>query len=683
MKKFISIVTIVIFIFSSSYVGFAQQDSTVEKLLEEGKKAYVNGDFKEAINKLSLAITIIKNKKDLIDAYLTLSLTYFTIGENNKAEENILKILKIKPTLSLNPDIYSPKFIIFVEEIKSKNMVGIEVNLKEKAKLYIDDLFYGEGKKFNLKLVKGKHTIKVEKEGYKNLEQNIVVSDGSRNFSFSLEKLVPIGEEGIKKPNKEKTKPVMKKETKTETKEEIKPKEKKEPAKKEEGKIVTEKKEKKGGSKFIYYLGGALAGGIIAALLLSKKSAPTGPTVLKITSDPDGADVFIDGRSTGKITPCEITGIQSGRHELLIVKELYGQAKKEINIIEGETNSVYARLSPFKYEFIRKWGKNGTAPNQFLSPIGISLFNSDKRVLVEDAGNHVAKVFSTKGVFIRKIPVGQELLTPVDGLLLNSGETFIVDIGADGFFKLDSNGRISLFKGGSGKENGKFDNPIGIAIGPNNKLYIVDAGNYRIQIFNTGGGFVGKWGSRGNGDSQFQYPFGIAINRDKKRAYVSDVVLNKIVAFDLSGNYKFKWGSAGSGDNDFDAPTGLAVDRTGNVYVVDTDNSRIAKFTENGKFIINIAKGKGTENGKFNVPYGVAVAEDGTVYVADTGNTRIQVFKLSEETVSQGEVKVSVTSNHNGYHYYKGNKYKRNEPNLKSRSFHLGRNNFKKEDRKK
>ncbi len=683
MKKFISIITIVLFILSSSYIGFAQQDSTVEKLLEEGKKAYVNGDFKEAINKLSLAITIIKNKKDLIDAYLTLSLTYFTIGENDKAEENILKILKIKPTLSLNPDIYSPKFIIFVEEIKSKNMVGIEVKLKERGKLYIDDLFYGEGEKFNLKLVKGEHLIKVEKEGYKTLEQNIVVNDNSKNFSFSLEKLVPIEEEGIKKAKKEETKPVETKETKTKVKEEIKTKKVEEATKEEEGKIVKEKNEKKGGSKFIYYLGGILAGGIVAAVLLSKKSTPTGPTVLKITSDPDGADVFIDGRSTGKITPCEITGIQSGRHELLIVKELYGQAKKEINIIEGETNSVYAKLSPFKYEFIRKWGKNGSGLTQFNSPIGISLFNNDNRVLIEDAGNHVAKVFSTKGVFIRKMPVGQELLTPVDGLLLNSGETFIVDVGANGFFKLDSAGKIILFKGGSGKENGKFDHPIGIAIGPNNKLYIVDTGNYRIQVFNTGGGFVGKWGSKGTGNSQFQYPFGIAINKEKKQVYVSDVALNKIVVFDLSGNYKFKWGSAGSGDNNFNAPTGVAVDRTGNVYVVDTDNSRIAKFTGDGKFIINIARGKGTENGKFNVPYGVAVAEDGTVYVADTGNARIQVFQITEDTISQGEVKVTVTSHHNKYHYFNGNKYKGNKLEHRLKSFHLERDNFKHKDKRK
>ena len=174
MKKSITILTIIIFILSSSFLSFAQQDSSVEKLLEAGKKAYINGDFKEAINKLTLAITIIKNKRDLIDAYLTLSLTYFTIGDNKKAEENIIKILKIKPSLSLNPDVYSPKFIMFVEDIKNKNMLNVNIRIDNKAKLYVDELYYGENTDFIIKLLKGEHIIKAEQKGFKVFEKSFL-----------------------------------------------------------------------------------------------------------------------------------------------------------------------------------------------------------------------------------------------------------------------------------------------------------------------------------------------------------------------------------------------------------------------------------------------------------------------------------------------------------------------------
>ncbi len=620
MKKSITILTIIIFILSSSFLSFAQQDSTVEKLLEEGKKAYINGDFKEAINKLTLAITIIKNKRDLIDAYLTLSLTYFTIGDNKKAEENIIKILKIKPSLSLNPDIYSPKFIVFVEDIKNKNMLNVNIRVDNKAKLYVDELFYGENTEFNIKLLKGEHIIKVEQKGFKVFEKKVIVNENNRNFTINLEKIVPV--------QKIEKKPQMKKEPRA-----------------KEGTVLKEKKEKKkGGSKFVYYLGGILAGGVLAAAILSKKSESSQPTVLKITSEPSEADVFIDGQSTGKLTPCEITNITPGTHVIEVVKEFYGALKKEVNVVEGQTTSFFAKLSPFKYEFVKKWGRYGTGNLEFNYPVSLTLFDNDNRLLIMDSGNHVAKVYSSKGVFVRKVPIGKELFTPVDGIVLDSRETFIVDIGADGFFKLDSSGNLTMFKGGEGTANGKFNDPFGIALGPDGKIFIVDSKNHRVQVFDTRGGFIKKWGEQGTGNAQFSYPFGIAINKDKEWVYVTDIGTHKVAVFDLDGNFKFKWGSKGSGDTNFDTPTGIAVDKRGYVYVVDLNNFRVAKFTADGKFIVNITKGRGSANGKLNNPYGVAVAEDGTVYVADTENHRIQVFKLTDTTVSQGEAIISVSN---------------------------------------
>ncbi len=624
-KRLLTVVTIIIFIFSSTFVSFAQQDSSVEKLLEEGKKAYVNGDFKEAINKLSLAITIIKNKKDLIDAYLTLSLTYFTIGDNKKAEESIVKILRIKPSLSLNPDIYSPKFIVFVEDIKNKNMINVSVSINPGAKLYIDDLFYGKGTQFNVKLLKGKHSLKVEREGYKVYESEIEATSNSKSFIINLEKIIPLQVSEKKEIKEEK--------------------------KREEGKIVKEKTKKKGGSKFVYYLGGIVAGGVVAALLLSKKSSPSQPTVLKVTSEPSEADVFIDGQNTGKVTPCEFSGIAAGRHRIEVVKEFFGKTERNVNIVEGQTTSYHAVLSPFKYEFVKKFGRYGTGNLELNFPISLTLFDNDSKLLIMDSGNHVVKVYSTKGVYLRKIPVGTELFTPVDGFRFDSGETFVVDIGADGFFKIDSSGNLVMFKGGDGDENGKFSDPFGLAVGPDNKLFIVDSKNYRVQVFNKDGSFVGKWGEKGTGGGQFGYPFDIAINKDKKRVYITDIGLHRVTVFDLNGNFKFKWGSKGSGDENFDTPTGIAVDKRGYVYVVDMNNFRVAKFTSDGKFVVNITKGSGSANGELNNPYGVAVAEDGTVYIADTENHRIQVFKISDETVSQGSVQIKVSGLPNSYHH--------------------------------
>src|SRR5262249_24854203 len=69
------------------------------------------------------------------------------------------------------------------------------------------------------------------------------------------------------------------------------------------------------------------------------------------------------------------------------------------------------------------------------------------------------------------------------------------------------------------------------------------------------------------------------------------------------GTFLTRWGSLGSGDGQFFDPALMAVDRDGTVFVADTDNERIQKFTSAGSFL-----GKwgtpGNEPGQFAAPQG-------------------------------------------------------------------------------
>ncbi len=69
----------------------------------------------------------------------------------------------------------------------------------------------------------------------------------------------------------------------------------------------------------------------------------------------------------------------------------------------------------------------------------------------------------------------------------------------------------------------------------------------------------------------------------------------------------------------------VAVDSSGNVYVVDTGNNRIQKFT-NGGTIVSTWGSKGSNDGQFSQPWSIAVDNNSNVYVADTDNNRIQKF---------------------------------------------------------
>jgi sugar lactone lactonase YvrE len=72
----------------------------------------------------------------------------------------------------------------------------------------------------------------------------------------------------------------------------------------------------------------------------------------------------------------------------------------------------------------------------------------------------------------------------------------------------------------------------------------------------------------------------------------------------------------------------VATDSSGNLYVADTGNNRIQKFSSSGVFITKWGS-YGSGSGQFDGPQGMAFDPTGKIYVADTGNARIQVFTPS------------------------------------------------------
>jgi DNA-binding beta-propeller fold protein YncE len=112
---------------------------------------------------------------------------------------------------------------------------------------------------------------------------------------------------------------------------------------------------------------------------------------------------------------------------------------------------------------------------------------------------------------------------------------------------------------------------------------------------------------------------------DSGYVYVADTINNRVQKFTNTGTFVTKWGSSGSTKGLFDSPYALAADAAGHVYVADAGNDRVQKFDSDGTFLRKWGT-SGSGDGQLANPLGIAVDTQGHVYVADSGNNRIEKF---------------------------------------------------------
>lgn len=190
--------------------------------------------------------------------------------------------------------------------------------------------------------------------------------------------------------------------------------------------------------------------------------------------------------------------------------------------------------------------------------------------------------------------------------------------------------------GTQGSEPGQFQNPRGIALAADGSIYIADTGNHRIQHLSPSGEVLHVWGSFSGSEASldgtappgtFNEPWDVAVAPDGT-VYVADTWNSRIQKFSSEGKFITMWGDFGQGEtlDAFWGPRSIAVDTTGRVYVSDTGNKRIAIFNSKGEPLSAFDAG-------LNEPVGVDVSLDGKLFIADTWNQRIMVASEVTENI--------------------------------------------------
>lgn len=130
--------------------------------------------------------------------------------------------------------------------------------------------------------------------------------------------------------------------------------------------------------------------------------------------------------------------------------------------------------------------------------------------------------------------------------------------------------------------------PLGMDVGPDALLYILDTRPAVTVIDPADGHIVRTWGRQGSGPGEFDVSrsddnpgFGdVAVGTDG-RVYVADGSNHRVQVFGPDGSFLSQFGSFGTGEGQFRSINEIAIAHDGSVYVHD---GAISKFTADGKF---------------------------------------------------------------------------------------------------
>jgi DNA-binding beta-propeller fold protein YncE len=221
--------------------------------------------------------------------------------------------------------------------------------------------------------------------------------------------------------------------------------------------------------------------------------------------------------------------------------------------------------------------------------------------------------------------ITHNFLQPTDVAVGKDNRIYVVD-GVNHRIKVfNETGDFKFSFGGKGTSQGTFDTPVGITVDSSGQVYVADTGNQRIQIFTSDGKVKHQIALTSENVKRSRDPVDVAVDESLKRLYVSDNDNHQLLVYTLPDNKPLSlWGSEGSGMQQFRYPFLMSSDNNGSVFIVDVFNTRVQQWRGNSG-LSSIGEW-GVDLGQLYRPKGVCVDKKGLVFVSDSVLGVIQMF---------------------------------------------------------
>jgi len=212
--------------------------------------------------------------------------------------------------------------------------------------------------------------------------------------------------------------------------------------------------------------------------------------------------------------------------------------------------------------------------------ISISPYDPQRRVWVVNDGREQIHVFSNDGSeLLFSLGTWDEsgddqthFGRPQDVAFMQDGSILVADgLTNSRIVKFDRDGNYLLEWGTRGSEDGQFNAVHAVATDEQDRVYVADRSNDRIQVFDEMGNHLATW-------PNLNFPNHIVITANQE-VWVSDNQPVRLVKFDTDGNRLYSWDANGRGPDEFGELHAFAIDEDGNWYGADNVLGRSLKFT--------------------------------------------------------------------------------------------------------
>jgi DNA-binding beta-propeller fold protein YncE len=253
--------------------------------------------------------------------------------------------------------------------------------------------------------------------------------------------------------------------------------------------------------------------------------------------------------------------------------------------------------------------------------------DSRGRVIVTDPGAvgvHIFDFAQHKYKFIQRIDKKDSMRAPQCVAVDAQDNIYVTDSEAGDVFVFDPNGKflraIGALKGGEGY----FKRPTGIAVdSAAQRIYVTDTLRDQVFALDMQGNVLQTIGKTGDGQGEFNLPTELRL--DGPNLMVVDAMNFRVQVFDRSGAFQYSVGTIGDSPGAMFRPKGVGIDSEGHLYVVDGLWGMVQVFNSKGQLLYHFGE-SGTHAGEFQLPAGLFIDHDDRVFVVDSFNRRVQVF---------------------------------------------------------